>query len=111
MTQRKKPCPKNGRPDLDALISEATVDCYNESEAHTGFYEMLREQLPFPFTARIIGEKVEVHDIDINREGVVEAICYRGSKQYRVALLSLEIPKSLPHIEWLNAYRKFCRSI
>lgn len=108
MTARKKAVKKT-RPDLTALIAEATVDCYDESEAHTSFYEMLNEQLPFPFMARVIGENVEVHGLDIAPESIVEAICYRGKKEYRVALLSLEVPKNLPHIEWLDAYRRFCR--
>jgi hypothetical protein len=30
------------RADLDALVAEATVDCYNDSECVTGFYTMDR---------------------------------------------------------------------
>jgi hypothetical protein len=41
----------------------------------------------------------------------LDALSYRGKKEYRVAFLSLEVPRSLPHIEWLDAYRKFFRSI
>lgn len=28
---------------MDAMIAEATVDCYNDSECVTGFYTMLDE--------------------------------------------------------------------
>ena len=37
------------RAALDALIAEATVDCYNESECVTGFYTMLVDNLAVPF--------------------------------------------------------------
>jgi hypothetical protein len=37
---------------LDALIEEATVDAYGESEQTTGFYTMLEEYLAMPFQDR-----------------------------------------------------------
>ena len=99
------------KADLDALIERATVDFYNDSEARTGFYEALRMELKFPFTARVLGEQVMVHDLDLSREGVVEVICHRGKKVHRVAMLSLDVPPETPKVEWLLAYRKFCRSL
>lgn len=102
---------KKRKVDLDTLIEQATVDCYNDDEARTGFYETLRMEMEFPFRAQVLGEEVEVHDLDLSREGVVDAVCYRGRKEYRVALLSLKVPKNTPKIEWLDAYRRFCRSL
>ena len=32
-----------------ALIAEATVDAYNESEQRMGFYTMIEEHLDMPF--------------------------------------------------------------
>ena len=41
---------RSKRAVLDALIAEATVDCYNESECVTGFYTMLEDNLGLPLT-------------------------------------------------------------
>ena len=37
------------REALDAMIAEATVDCYNDSECVTGFHTMIDEYLEVPF--------------------------------------------------------------
>ena len=39
---------------LDAMIAEATVDCYNESEEATGLFTMLEQNLAVPFTATVL---------------------------------------------------------
>lgn len=45
---------------LDALIKEATVDCYNDSECATGFYTMLDQHLDTPFQTSVLGTPVTV---------------------------------------------------
>ena len=35
--------------ELDELIQEATVDCYNDSEQATGLFTMVEENVGFPF--------------------------------------------------------------
>src|SRR3712207_909380 len=40
---------------LEALIEEATVDCYNEHEQAAGLFTKLDEELDLPFTTRILG--------------------------------------------------------
>ncbi len=37
-----------------ALIEEATVDAYNESEQTTGFFTMLEEHLRVPFSTQVL---------------------------------------------------------
>lgn len=37
------------REVLDAMIAEATVDCYNDSECVTGFHTVIDEHLDVPF--------------------------------------------------------------
>ena len=34
--------------DLDALIEEATVDCYDEAEQVAGFFACLEDELELP---------------------------------------------------------------
>jgi len=40
---------------LDELVEEATVDCYNEEEQASGFFTMIEENLALPFATRILG--------------------------------------------------------
>ena len=54
---------------LDALIAEATVDCYNESECVTGFYTMLVDNLAVPFQSEVLGVEVTVTGVDLTEEG------------------------------------------
>jgi hypothetical protein len=42
----------------DALIAEAIVDAYNESEQTVGFYTMMENSLALPFETEILGIKV-----------------------------------------------------
>ena len=39
---------KRSEKELDAMIEEATVDCYNDEEELTGFFRCLRTILKFP---------------------------------------------------------------
>jgi len=48
------------RARLDALVEEATVDCYNEDEQLTGLYTMIDENLAVPFTTQVLGVEVTV---------------------------------------------------
>lgn len=41
-----------GKVRLDAMIEEATVDCYNEDEQLTGMFTMIEDNLALPFETR-----------------------------------------------------------
>ncbi|MBI3443060.1 hypothetical protein HY008_00110 [Candidatus Woesebacteria bacterium] len=45
--------------DLDSLIEEATVDCYDEEECRVGFLTSLQDNLQTPFEAKLKGRTVE----------------------------------------------------
>ena len=53
--QHRYRAPVSGRPRsrLDALIAEATIDCYNEDEAITGFLTILEDNLVVPVMIEI----------------------------------------------------------
>jgi hypothetical protein len=55
--RKKKTPPEKARPM--ALIAEATVDAYNESEQRMGFYTMFEEHLDMPFESTILGVGVQ----------------------------------------------------
>lgn len=101
---------RSKRATLDALIAEATVDCYNESECVTGFYTMLEESLTVPFQTVVLGVEVTVTDVDLTEDGQVTAICTRGSATQRIPILDLPLPTPPPEgAEWIDAYRRWAK--
>lgn len=80
------------RAALDALIAEATVDCYNESECVTGFYPMLVDNPAVPFQSEVLGVEVTVTGMDLTEEGQITAVCMCGAATQRIAILDLPLP-------------------
>lgn len=92
---------------LESLIEEATVDCYDEYECLEGFYGTLEEELGFPFEAEVVGETVKVVGIE-DGENTIEAICSRNGKKYKINLLDLKYdPQKVKGYKWIEAYRKW----
>ncbi len=94
------------RERLQALIQEATVDCYDEEEQQTGFMTMLEDNVICPFQARVVGEPVQVTGFEPAERGRgLFATCTRGGKTYRVDLRSVEWIEPHPEgFEWVEAY-------
>ena len=102
----KKPTDKD-RARLRALIEEATVDCYNdESDEHMGLMSMIEKNVVCPFKAKVIGEEVEVVELQCPQDGFgLDAVCRSKGKDYKVDVSSLEWPKQKPEgFEWIEAY-------
>ena len=95
---------------LNALIAEATVDCYNESECVTGFYTMLEDNLAMPFHTVVLGLDVTVTGVDLTEDGQITAVCTRGKAKQRVKILELPLPTPPPQgAEWIDAYRMWAK--
>ena len=60
-----------GRADLNAMIEEATIDCYDEEEQLTGLATMLEENLEVPFTTAVLGIAVTVTGVTHASHGLV----------------------------------------
>lgn len=106
----RKPERGHSRDQLDRLIEEATVDCYSESEACTGLFEMIHEHLDLPFVTTVLGVPVSVTAVDITDDDQIVAVCRRGRNLLRVALLELPMPDPRPRgAEWVDAYRHWAR--
>jgi hypothetical protein len=91
--------------ELDALIAQATVDCYNEDEELTGFAVMIEDNLALPFETTVLGVTVTVRKIDQTGSGIV-AICVRGKHRQAIPILDLPLPDPPPPgAEWIAAYR------
>jgi len=95
------------RERLQALIEEATVDCHDEEEQHTGLLTMIEDQVVCPFRARIIGEEVTVTGFEPSQRGYgLLAICERNGKRYRIDVNSLEWVEPYPEgFEWIEAFQ------
>ncbi len=92
---------------LDALIEEATVDCYEDSECQSGFEVMLQDNITYPFTASVIGETVKITGV-ISDGAHITAVCVRNGKKYSVDILDIEYdPKNVTGYEWIEAYRSW----
>jgi hypothetical protein len=95
---------------LDSMIDEATVDCYNESEQATGIFTMLEEHLALPFETSVLGDTVTVKAVDIRQDDCIVAICVRGRERQSIPLLDLPLPEPMPRgAEWIAAYRRWAR--
>ena len=91
-----------------AMIEEATVDAYGDSEQSTGWYTMLEEHLALPFETTMLGVVVNVARLDLRGENNIVAICTRGRERQAVPILDLPLPRSRPvGAEWIEAYRQW----
>jgi hypothetical protein len=95
--------------ELDDLIAQATVDCYNEGEELTGFATMIGDNLALPFETAVLGVTVTMRKIDYTDSGIV-AICARGKQRQAIPILDLPLPDPPPQgTEWIAAYRRWAR--
>lgn len=96
---------KLSRKQLDALVEEATVDCYSEDEQLSGLYTMIADNLATPFQTAVLGVEVTVEDVDMSGNAVV-AYCRRGTHRQAIGVLDLPLPKPAPEgSQWIEAYR------
>ncbi len=95
---------------LERMISEAIVDCYNESEQAMGLFAMVEENLRLPFSTMVLGIQVKVQKVELNDAGEIVAVCSRGPEKQRIPLVDLVLPSPRPEgAEWIEAYRRWAR--
>src|SRR5438270_918867 len=97
MSQRKTASKKSGPPHLSertlaAMIEEATVDCYNESEQIMGWFTMIEDNLEVPFETTVLGVQVTVERVDLTQSEQIVAICRRGDEHQSLPILDLRLP-------------------
>lgn len=91
--------------ELDALVAEAVVDCYDEHEQISGLFVMIQDNLVTPFDTAVLGVPVVVREVDLRLSGIV-AICHRGGLQQPIGVLDLPLPDPAPEgAQWIEAYR------
>jgi len=98
------------RKDLERMVAEAVVDCYDEGEAHEGICTLLEDELQVPFATTVLGAKVTVERLERNDANEPVALCVRGKDRLRVSLLDLPLPTPRPRgWEWIEAYRHWAK--
>ncbi len=96
---------------LDALIAEALVDAYGDSEQRTAFYTVLEDSLALPFTTQILGVEVIVERLDLTTDEQIVAVCRHGRARQRIPILDLPLPDPVPQgAEWIEAYRRWANA-
>jgi len=91
---------------LDELIEEATVDCFDEEEQASGFFAIIDDNLALPFTTRVLGVEASVSAVVMDDDGRIKAVCERNGERQRIDLIDLPLPSPPPSgAEWIAAYR------
>ena len=109
-------------PDLDDLIAEITIDCYDEDEVLIGFENAFDEAACLPCPAVVAGEDVQLLSVfAANGRRELTATCQRADRRHQIAILDIEIPVEQPGLtpagrlptlarrrrrNHLNSYRK-----
>ncbi|GGN28880.1 hypothetical protein FHR83_007924 [Actinoplanes campanulatus] len=91
--------------ELDALVAEVVVDCYDEREQLSGLFVAIEENLAVPFETEVLGVPVVVRKVDLRSSGIV-VICHRGRLRQAIGILDLPLPDPAPDgAQWIEAYR------
>jgi hypothetical protein len=95
---------------LGALIEEAIVDCYDETEQVVGLFTMIEDNLELPFHTRVLGLEVSVVAVEQSDDGSPVAVCRHGRETQCISLLDLPLPSPPPKgAEWIAAYRHWAK--
>lgn len=93
---------------LEAMVEEATVDCYNEEEQATGLFTMIEENLRVPFETRVLGGRVTVTGVDLTDSTQIVAMCCRAGLRQAIPILDLPLPTPPPAgADWIEAYHRW----
>jgi hypothetical protein len=88
------------------MVEDATVDCYDEDEAATGFFTMFENELALPISTKVLGVQVTVENIDMAEDSSIMAICTRDGTRQAIRIVDLPLPEPPPAgAEWIAAYR------
>jgi hypothetical protein len=92
--------------ELDSLIADITVDCYNDDEVLTSFEAAFDNDASFPCPGTIIGEAVTVTSIAMaNGRRELVATCEHHGKRYSIALLDMQLDGDSDTNTIVAAYR------
>lgn len=94
--------------ELDSLIADITVDCYNDDEALTAFEVAFDNDTSFPTAGTVIGEQVQVVSVAMtNDRRELIATCEHHGKRYHIALLDIDLHGNPTTNTLAAAYRRW----
>jgi hypothetical protein len=108
-TAKRPPRPRLAKRRLDALVEEAIVDAYGQSEQLVGLLSMIQMNLACPFVTEILGTPAGVERVDLNDAGDIVAVCRRGRERQMIPILDVPVPSPPAGWEWVEAYRHWAR--
>jgi hypothetical protein len=87
--RKRRPTTTHGvsKARLEALVEEATIGAYGESEQVGGFYTMIDENLRLPSSTEILGVEVTVEKVDLTDADEIVVTCRRGTARQRISIL------------------------
>ena len=95
--------------ELDALIEELTIDCYNDEEQLTGLLTGAEEALVIGETATIAGTEIRIVAVDCpsdTRRGLT-AVCERDGQHFELSLADLRFADASELGRVTDAYRRW----
>jgi len=96
---------RQAESELDRLIAEITIDCYDEDEAIAAFDGWFGDSDYFPIAGTVVGESVRVLYVSLgNGRRELIATCERGGREYEIALLDIVIDAGSPIQNLVAAY-------
>jgi hypothetical protein len=100
--------PTTANAELDSLIEEITVDCYDHDEQLQGFENAFEEDATLPCRGLVIGEEVQVLRVSqaTNRHELI-ATCHHDGHRYEIALLDVELDSDPDTSRLIAAYRRW----
>ncbi|MDQ3632584.1 MAG: hypothetical protein M3417_15205 [Actinomycetota bacterium] len=94
--------------ELDGLIDEITIDCYDEDEVLTAFEVAFDEDARLPCPGTVIGEPVEVVSIGLrNGRRELVATCQHAGSRHDIALLDVDVDAHPALARLIAAYRRW----
>jgi len=83
---------------VEEALEDACTDAYGEHEQHTGLLTVIQDELIFPFRAELLGEEVQVVDMEWpeDDEFGLDLVVERGGQRHRIEARSLNLLEPLP---------------
>lgn len=102
-SKKSKPNDRRWFSELDvnairSAMDEATVDAYDPEEQISGLFNVLVDELEFPFQVSVLGEKLTATNIEMARGDNLglDLLVDRNGQTYRIEVRSVELVEPLP---------------
>jgi hypothetical protein len=99
--------------ELEKLIEEITVDCYNEDEQLSAFEIVINDTIGKYAKANLMGEPVQLVEVNFDKGlyAGLRAKITRQGKALEVSLFDLEIDQGEEGHRMVEAYKYFVKNL